>query len=477
MTERKGDKSIAFRLNFKFLASRFSAFLLMDIIICFIFSGALLYNAEQRAASLALSSPSVSMKSEQTLAAAGFTIHIADEPAVGFKPPIGLSGILPEGTREARRSFTVSDDASGFLGTLEALRYRVMLPLSPQSAQTLTIMIDVGKAVMVFTVAAIIVLIWQALLLLFAIRSDSRDIARILQPLRELTATTQTLSVGGRLTPEELKKLAGALDSISAAQLDKRLPLTGVNEELQPLAMAINEMLQRIDEAYRSQIQFISDASHELRTPIAVIQGYASLLSRWGTEDPATTQESVNAIKSEADSMKELVERLLFLARGDNDSMHVVMERLNLSSIAAEVLREVEMIDPLHIYAAEIKGEVWVLADSGLIKQLMRIIIDNSIKHTPAKGRITLIIQQEGKEALLAVRDEGEGINPQDLPHVFDRFYRADSSRNRDTGGAGLGLAIAKWIIERHGGYFKMMSMEQMGTKTAVYLPMAKEVS
>jgi len=471
MAVPKGEKSLAFRLNLKLFACRFSAFLAMDILICTIFAVALLYDTERRASSLALSDPSWSVKSERTLAAAGYAIQITEEPQEGFRIPAGLSGFLHESTREAERSFSVDEDVSGFFESLNALRYNLMQPLSPHGPQTLVVTVDIGNSVSIFTVAMMILLIWQSALLIFALRSDSRDINRILKPLRELTTTTQTLSGGGRLSPAELEKLAGALDSISAAQLDTRLPLSGVNEELQPLALAINDMLARIDEAYRSQIQFISDASHELRTPIAVIQGYSSLLSRWGTEDPATTQESINAIKSEADSMKELVERLLFLARGDNDSMHVVMERLNLSSIAAEVIREVEMIDPLHVYAAELSDEVWVKADSGLIKQLMRIIIDNSIKHTPAKGRITLIVGQEGNEALLAVRDEGEGINPKDLPYVFDRFYRADASRNRDTGGAGLGLAIAKWIIERHGGYFKMISMEQMGTKTAIYFP------
>jgi len=473
MAGRKADKSIAFRLSFKLFASRFSAFLAIDIMICLIFAGVLLYSAEGRAADLLRSDPSYVLKSEQPLYSVGYAVYITEGLPEGFKLPAGLAGFLPSSTRSSARSFTVEGEPSGLFDTLGALRYNLAQPISVHDSRTLVVSVGIGGSVRVFAVSAIIVLIFQALMFLSAIKSDSRDIARILQPLRELSETAQTLSGGGRLTPEELGKLAGALDSISAAQLDKRLPLSGVNEELQPLAMAINEMLQRIDEAYRSQIRFISDASHELRTPIAVIQGYASLLSRWGTEEPETMMESVKAIKSEADSMKELVERLLFLARGDSDSMRVVMERLNLSTVAAEVLREVEMIDPLHVYAAELENEVYVKADSGLIKQLLRILIDNSIKHSPAKSRITLIVRREGNEALIAVRDEGDGINPQDLPRVFDRFYRADSSRNRDTGGAGLGLAIAKWIIERHGGYFKMTSMEKMGTKTAIYLPYA----
>ena len=464
------SKDYTFRLNLKLFTSRLAAFLAMDIFICLIFVCALLYSAEINAAGLVLSAQPREAQETQTeaLSVAGYTIEVTGGPPIGGKPPKIIARFLPDATAEASRSFSLAGEPSGFFETLSSIRYRLM---QPQGEGTLAVTADVGRIVVLFAVSAIIVLVWQALSLLGAIVKNSRDVARILQPLRELTATTKTLSGGGRLTPDELSKLAAALDSIGATQLDARLPLRGVKEELRPLAVAINELLQRIDETYSSQIKFISDASHELRTPIAVIQGYANLLTRWGAEDPETMQESINAIKSEADAMKDLVEQLLFLARWDNDSMHVVMERLNLSGVAAETLREVEMIDPSHVFTSELEDEVWVNVDRGLIKQLLRILIDNSIKHTPAGGQITLIVRREGQEAILAVRDEGDGIASQDLPYVFDRFYRSDASRNRDTGGTGLGLAIAKWIIERHGGYIRMMSMEKLGTKTTVCLP------
>lgn len=240
------------------------------------------------------------------------------------------------------------------------------------------------------------------------------------------------------------------------------------------LAAAINAMLDRIHAAYQSQMRFVSDASHELRTPIAVIEGYASLLNRWGKDDPATRQEAIDAIQAEAGSMKELIEQLLFLARGDNESMHIELEPFDLTEVAAEVLRETEMIDQTHTFSARWIDTVPVCADLGLIKQALRILVDNAIKYTPAGGQITVSISIQDGMARLTVQDEGQGISAQDLPHIFDRFYRTDTSRARQTGGTGLGLAIAKWIVDRHQGWFEVRSWEEVGTCMTIVLPLAE---
>jgi signal transduction histidine kinase len=233
-------------------------------------------------------------------------------------------------------------------------------------------------------------------------------------------------------------------------------------------------MLDRINEAYSSQLRFVSDASHELRTPIAVIQGYANMLNRWGKDDPATRQEAIDAITAESAAMKELIEQLLFLARGDNESMHVELENFDLTAVAAEVLRETEMIDRTHVFSAQWDGSAPIHADMGLIKQAMRILVDNSIKYTPAGGHIRLAVSAAGGEVRLSVQDEGQGIDAESLPHIFERFYRTDQSRARQTGGTGLGLAIAKWIVDRHGGHFEVISREGIGTRMTVVLPLAK---
>ena len=337
------------------------------------------------------------------------------------------------------------------------------------------IILDLEGPVNLLVLAGRILLVCQLLGLLWGIFRNAGIVRKTLRPIQELTAAAARLGRAPAMSPEELAALAGRLDQVDATHLDARIPVSGAQKELRALAQAINAMLDRINEAYRSQMRFVSDASHELRTPIAVIQGYADLLDRWGKDDPATRQEAIDAIRSEAAAMKELVEQLLFLARGDNDSMRVDMTDFDLNEVAAQVLRETEMIDPSHTFAGRWTREpAPVHADLGLIKQALRVLVDNSVKYTPAGGQITLRVEAEGGQARLSVQDEGQGIDPESLPHIFDRFFRTDQSRARQTGGTGLGLSIAKWIVDRHGGWFEVLSREGVGTRMTMVLPLAR---
>jgi signal transduction histidine kinase len=232
--------------------------------------------------------------------------------------------------------------------------------------------------------------------------------------------------------------------------------------------------MDRVNQAYSAQMRFVSDASHELRTPIAVIQGYASLLDRWGKSDPEALQESIDAIRSEAQAMERLVEQLLFLARGDNDSQPVKMEQIDLTDLAGEVLREEEMIHPERTFLPR-WGEdpVSIHADPGLMKQVLRILMDNSLKYSPEESRVYLRVSRTGNYIRVTVQDEGMGIPPEGIPHIFERFYRTDQSRDRKTGGTGLGLSIAKWIVERHSGWFEVVSRLDVGTRITAVLPAA----
>ena len=337
-----------------------------------------------------------------------------------------------------------------------------------------TIRLDLSRPAAIFVFAARVLVICQLLSLLSNLLKNAGTIRRTLRPIQELAAAAARLNQAAQgMSPEELQALAGKLDEINATHLDRRISVTSTQKELRTLAQAINSMLDRINAAYRSQMRFVSDASHELRTPIAVIQGYANLLDRWGKDDPATRQEAIDAIRQEADSMKELVEQLLFLARGDNDSMKVSFEPFDLTEVAGEVLRETQMIDQSHVFSAQWVLPVPVWADLGLIKQALRVLVDNAIKYTPQGGRIT--IRAEGADGLarLSVEDEGQGIDGDSLPHIFDRFYRTDESRARQTGGTGLGLSIAKWIADRHGGWFEVISWPEVGTRITLVLPLA----
>ena len=327
------------------------------------------------------------------------------------------------------------------------------------------------------------IVILQILLLISQAVEMRRHIRNQLEPLRELRVAADAFAgaagaagaggAGG--STEALRHMTEALRHVEAGDMNAHIAAENVSPELRPLLEAITDMLDRLEAAYAAQTKFVADASHELRTPIAVIQGYANLLSRWGSEDPETLHESIEAIRSEAESMKHMVNQLLFLARGDNDTLRLEMQQVDLVAIVGEVLREEQMVEGGREIEASLPEEsVFVSADPGLIKQLVRILVDNSIKYTPPDGGIMLSVSADGAagRALITVEDEGAGIPAEILPKIFDRFVRADEARTRNTGGAGLGLSIAKQIAERHGGTLEVISIEGAGSRFSIILPL-----
>lgn len=283
----------------------------------------------------------------------------------------------------------------------------------------------------------------------------------------------ETLKVRARLRPLEdfgdaALKLEAAIDKISPDEEDQKLE-TGY-AELAGLETAVNKLMSRMRDSYRQQARFVSDASHELRTPIAVIKGYADLLDRWGKTDEKILEESIEAIKSESDSMQHLVEQLLFLARGDSGRTTLNITDFDVTEVMKEVCEESAMIDQAHTYLFEGEEPVPASGDVSLIKQAARILIENASKYTPEGGEIKLRSLNVNGHPAFSVQDSGIGISERDIPHIFDRFYRADDSRSKQTGGSGLGLAIAKWIVERHGGHFEIISRKDIGTRITVIL-------
>lgn len=284
----------------------------------------------------------------------------------------------------------------------------------------------------------------------------------------------ETLKVRVRLRPlqdlaDAALKLEDAIDMLSPADDDQKLA-TGY-AELAGLETAVNKLMTRMRDSYRQQARFVSDASHELRTPISVIRGYADMLDRWGKTDEKILEESIEAIKDESESMQHLVEQLLFLARGDSGRTPLNLTDFDLSDMMKEVWEESVMIDKTHDYLFENGGELPVRGDVSLIKQAARILIENASKYTPEGGEIKLRSLVSDGHPAFSVQDSGIGINESDIPYIFDRFYRADDSRSKQTGGSGLGLAIAKWIVERHGGSFEIISRKDIGTRITVVLP------
>lgn len=273
------------------------------------------------------------------------------------------------------------------------------------------------------------------------------------------------------LSPVET--MTKTVKEISINVLDKRLDVRGSKNELKDLAKTFNDMLDRIQKSVDQQNQFVSDASHELRTPISVIQGYINLLDRWGKNDKEILEESISAIKSESENMKDLVEKLLFLARGDKNTQKIEKQNFMVNELIQEILKETKLIDSTHQIENEYSQEFEINADRKLIKEAVRIFVDNSIKYTPEGGTIKLDSYKKDDKAIITIGDTGAGISSEDLPYIFDRFYRADESRTKTSGGTGLGLAIAKWIINNHNGIVDVWSKPDIGTIIKITLPIS----
>lgn len=235
--------------------------------------------------------------------------------------------------------------------------------------------------------------------------------------------------------------------------------------------MALNNLIHRMKESQRQQARFVSDASHELRTPISVIQGYVNMLDRWGKTDPAILEESIEALKNESEHMKELIEQLLFLARGDSGRNTLHKTTVDLKQVMYEVWEESVMIDASHVYELDInetEPDCTVEGDPAMLKQSIRIFVQNAGKYSGKGDTIRLAVGHQGSQVYYLVQDEGIGMKQNDIVHIFERFYRSDKARSSDTGGSGLGLSIAKWIIDAHNGQIQVLSRPEIGTRFTV---------
>jgi heavy metal sensor kinase len=267
--------------------------------------------------------------------------------------------------------------------------------------------------------------------------------------------------------------------SISLQNLSSRLIVPQTGDELQRLSETLNGMLGRLEAAFKKIIQFTADASHELRTPVAVMRTRTELSLR----KPRSTdeyRETIAQVHSELEKTSELVERLMFLARADYGGEVLQLSTTDLGAVVREAYRQGQMLSE----AKEIDFRkqmpvqpVWVKADAHALRRLFLILIDNAIKYTPKGGRVDIVVREESGLAVGEVRDTGIGIAQEDLPNIFERFYRADKARSRESGGVGLGLSIGRWISEAHGGTIDVQSSLGSGSIFRLRLPLVDVTS
>lgn len=296
---------------------------------------------------------------------------------------------------------------------------------------------------------------------------------RALAPVNRITSTADAIARQG-----------DAQESLST-----RLEVNESGDELARLAITFNDMLERIERAFMAQRRFVADASHELRTPLTAIRGNVDVLLRHASSgrelEPDDLEDSLGDMKRESARMARLIDDLLLLARTDAEGIgHMVRpEPVSLEVIAREAFRTAESLANGQRMHLTIRQPLMIYGDGDRLVQVMIILLDNAVRHTPPGGTVDLVIDaasaMDGKLlcARIQVVDSGEGIPPEHLPHLFDRFYRIEGSRSRLAGGSGLGLAIALAIVRGHNGWIEVEAPEGKGTHIGVWLPILESPS
>ena len=266
-----------------------------------------------------------------------------------------------------------------------------------------------------------------------------------------------------------------ALHITHADDLSRRIPYRGPpGDEVGQLIRAFNFTLSRLENQFHMQRRFIADVGHELRTPLTVVKGNVGLMRRIGQTD----RESLDSIENEVDRLTRLVGDLLLLAQAEAGKIQLNRSIVELDTLVLEVLSEMRVLarDKLTLRLGDI-DQVLVCGDRDRLKQVLVNLVGNAIQYTPARGEVLVGLGKENNQARLTVSDNGPGIPAENLPHIFERFFRGEKSRTRsgqDGKGFGLGLSIAYWIVRNHNGWIEVQSKMGVGTTFCVWLPLAE---
>ncbi|HJS20028.1 MAG TPA: HAMP domain-containing sensor histidine kinase [Anaerolineales bacterium] len=274
---------------------------------------------------------------------------------------------------------------------------------------------------------------------------------------------------------QTLKPLGAITETVEqinrADDLSRRIPYSGSEtDEIGSMVGSFNQTLERLEALFTSQQRLLADVSHELRTPLTVIKGNVDLMRRMKSLD----LESLSSIDQEAGRLTRLVGSLLLLAQAESGKLALIMKKIELDLLLTEVFQEMSILagSKVRLHLNEI-DQVYVNGDRDRLKQVFINLVANAIQYTPQGGEVFISLEQIKHQARVIVRDTGPGIPAEDLPHIFERFYRAEKSRTRGKStGFGLGLSIANWIVEKHGGRIEVVSQDGKGTTFVIWLPL-----
>jgi two-component system OmpR family sensor kinase len=276
-------------------------------------------------------------------------------------------------------------------------------------------------------------------------------------------------------TFKPIDRLIASAQRIRAGDLRQRVPLPAAQDEVHRLALTLNEMLDALQQAFARQQRFVSDASHELRTPVAAIRSVTdvALLEPLSLEGYVRVLQTVNR---EAERLSSLVGEVLELTRADEGQIHLHLEPIRLDQLVEAVLAHAEpLVQERHLQPQrEIAALVTIQGDEARLIQMLLNLLDNAIHYTPAGGQVTVTVYAEQQQAYLRVQDTGMGIAPEHLPHIFERFYRGDVAHSQtERGSSGLGLSIVDWVVKAHGGSVTVESQPEQGSSFTILLPLA----
>jgi heavy metal sensor kinase len=245
------------------------------------------------------------------------------------------------------------------------------------------------------------------------------------------------------------------------------------DDELGRLAQAFNATLGRLEQSFDQMRRFTADASHELRTPLTAVRSVGEV----GLQSPRSAEgyrEVIGSMLEEVDRLNQLVESLLTLSRADAGHTKLARQRLDFASFIEDTITQVDVLaeERRQRVITELQGPVWIAADAVLLRRAIINVLDNAIKYAPLDSAIRVRLSIVSDQAVLSIEDQGPGIAAADLAHIFDRFYRVDRARSRQPAGVGLGLSIARWAVEAHGGEITVASQPGRGSTFRISLPM-----